>query len=92
MARIEAPDDWQPLRTPEDWTAHRGGVLVVHQRAPIGDEAPTKYHGRDCYSVQHRVFRDGPARGSDTSEWFRAPEARSARGGGAVPCQHCGGS
>jgi hypothetical protein len=40
------------------------------------------YHGRDCYSVQHPAFLDGPARGSDTSEWFRATDARNARGGG----------
>ena len=72
--------------------SYRGGVLVVHQRNPIGGEAPTKYHGRDCPYVQHRVFLDGPARGSDTSEWFRALDSRSARNGGAVPCQHCGGA
>jgi hypothetical protein len=92
MARIDAPEDWQPLRTAEDWKAYRGGVLVVHQRNPIGGEAPTKYHARDCPHVQHRVFLDGPARGSDTSEWFRALDSRSARNGGAVPCQHCGGA
>jgi hypothetical protein len=92
MARLDPPDDWQRLRTREDWTAHRGGVLVVDQPTPIGGEPPTKYHGRDCYFVRHRVFLDGPASGSENSEWFRAPDARSARRGGAVACEHCGGA
>jgi hypothetical protein len=91
VARINPPDDWLALRTREDWTAHRGGLIVVHQRNPVGGEAETKYHGRDCHWVQHRVFLDGPATGSDTSEWFRVPDARSARAGGAVACRHCGG-
>jgi hypothetical protein len=91
MARIDAPADWQPLRTREDWAAHRSeGVLVVHQRNPLGGERPTKY-GRNCSSVRHRVFLDGPATGSDNSEWFRAPDPASAKAGGAYACEHCGG-
>jgi hypothetical protein len=92
VSRIAPPDDWQPLRTREDWKVRRGGLLVVHQRTPIGGEAPTKYHGRDCRHVQHRDFLDGPARGTDNSEWFRVPDAASARRGGAVACQQCGGA
>jgi hypothetical protein len=91
MARIAPPSDWTPLRTDEDWKAHRGGLLVVHQRVPLGDEAPTKYHGRDCHWVQHKVFRAGPASGTDKAQWFRVLDAGSARRGGAVPCQHCDG-
>lgn len=91
MARVPPPSDWQALKTGEDWRAHRGGLLVVHQRTPIGGEAPTKYHGRDCRHVQHRVFLDGPARGLENSERFRVPDAESAKRGGAVACRHCGG-
>jgi len=92
MARIDPPADWQPLRTREEWTAHRrGGVLVVHQRNPLRGERPTKYHGRNCTSVRHRVFLDGPATGSENSEWFRAPDAASAKAGGAGACDHCDG-
>jgi hypothetical protein len=92
MARVDAPDDWDPLRTREDWTSHRGGLLVVHQRTPIDGEAPTKFHSRECRHVQHRVFLDGPATGSDNPESFRTPDAASARRGCAVPCEHRGGS
>lgn len=91
MARINPPADWQPLRTREDWTANRGDVLVVHQRVPLGGERPTKYHGRNCRHVQHRVFLDGPATGRDNSEWFCAPDPASARACGAGACEHCGG-
>jgi hypothetical protein len=92
MARIIPPADWQPLRTRQDWTAHRSGLLVVHQRTPIGGEAPTKHHSRECPHVQHRVFLDGPASGSENAEWFRVPDTASARRGGAVACRNCGGS
>jgi len=92
MARIYAPADWQPLRTQEDWKAHRrGGVIVVHQRNPQPRERPTKYHGRNCRDVQHRVFLDGPAAGRENSEWFRVPDGARARAGGALACQHCDG-
>jgi hypothetical protein len=92
MARINAPADWQPLPTRDDWAAHnRGGVLVVHQRKPLRDEHPTKYHGRNCRPVPHRVFLDGPAAGGQNSEWFRAPDPASARAGGAVACELCDG-
>jgi hypothetical protein len=74
VARIDPPDDWQSLKTREDWKAHRGGLLVVHnQRNPLGGEAPTKYHGRNCPHVP------------------QVPDKLSARRGGAVACQHCGG-
>jgi hypothetical protein len=90
MARVSAPSDWRPLETADDWKSNRrGGVLVVHQRNPIGDEASTKYHGRNCPHVRHRVFLDGPAAGSANSEWFWAPDAASAVRGGAVACEHC---
>jgi hypothetical protein len=91
MARARPAADSRPLKTREDWTAHRGGVLVVHQRTPIDGEAPTKYHGRNCTFVQHKVFLEGPAQGLENSEWFWAPDAVSAQRGGAVPCFHCGG-
>jgi hypothetical protein len=91
MARVAPPSDWAPLRTDADWKANRGGLLVVHQRNPSGGEDATKYHGRDCYSVQHRAFREGPASGSDNAEWFQVPDALSAVRGGAVACEHCGG-
>lgn len=82
---------WQPLKTREDWTANRGGLLVVHQLYPVGGEAASKFHGRDCRYVQHRVFLDGPATGSDNSEWFWVPDRESARRGRAVACLHSGG-
>ena len=91
MARIDPPADWDALRTRDDWIAHRGGLLVVHQRTPLGGEAPTKFHGRDCVHVRHGVFLSGPVSGTDNAEWFRAPDAASARRGGAVPCKQCGG-
>jgi hypothetical protein len=92
MSRITPPDDWQPLVSEDDWKAHGGGVLVVHQRNPIDDEAAAKYHGRECRHVQHGVFRSGVGSGSDNTEWFRAPTAASAIRGGAVACEHCGGA
>jgi hypothetical protein len=91
MARLVPPSDWHALRTDADWKAYRGGVLVVHQRSPIGREPATKYHGRNCRFVQHGVFRARISRGTDNSEWFRAPNAASAKRGGAVPCEHCSG-
>jgi hypothetical protein len=72
MARFSPPTDWHALKTDADWKAHPGGVIVVHQRTPLGDEAPTKYHGRNCGWVQHGSFRERVARGTDNSEWFRA--------------------
>ena len=84
IARLTAPPDWDPLRSAADWKEHRGGVLVVHQRNPLGNENRTKYHGRNCASVTHRVFLDGPAARTDNSESLRAPNAASARTGGAV--------
>jgi hypothetical protein len=86
---LSPPTDWQALETDADWKAHHGGVIVVHQRTPLGSEAPTKYHGRNCRWVQHGSFRERVARGTDNSEWFRAPDAVSAARGGAVACDHC---
>ena len=40
MARLTAPPDWHPLRSAADWKEHRGGVLVVHQRNPLGNGGP----------------------------------------------------
>ncbi len=91
MARVNPQSDWRPLKTREDWKAHRLGLLVVHQRTPIRGESPTKYHGRNCPHVQHRVFLDGPVQGLENSEWFWVPDAASARLGGAAACAHCGG-
>jgi len=91
MGRLDPPIDWQELASDADWKAYRGGLLVVHQRTPIGGESATKYHGRNCRSVQHGVFRARLARGTDNSQWFRAPDAASARRGGAVACEQCAG-
>lgn len=92
MARLEPPADWNALHTDAAWKTHRGGLLVVHQRTCIGGETATKFHGRDCRHVQHGVFQRGPATGTDNSEWFQAPDAASARRGGPMPCEHCGGT
>ena len=82
-----------PLASDADTARHavvcaaRGGVLVVHQRTPIAGEAPTKYHGRDCRHVAHRVFLDGAAQGKGNADWFTRAR-RAIRGSGrceAVP-------
>ena len=82
----ELPDDWQPLRTTEAGKRAVGAYWWCTSPRRLGVRRQRDFHGRDCYSVQHRVFLDGPARGSDTYQWFRAPDAPSARAGGAVPC------
>jgi hypothetical protein len=92
MARVDPPADWQVLRTQDDWRTHRAGVIVVHQRNPIGGETPTKYHGRGCKKVSHRVFLVGVATGSDNAEWFWAKDPSTASAGGAVACQLCDGA
>jgi hypothetical protein len=54
-------------------------VIVVHQRNPIGGEAPTKYHGRACKKVTNRIFLDSVATGTHNAEWFGALDARRRR-------------
>jgi hypothetical protein len=92
MARLSPPADWQALETDDDWKAHRGGVIVLHQRTPITPPTqtpfPTSYHARNCRWVWN-AFRERVARGADNSQWFRAPDAGCAEGGGAVACNHC---
>lgn len=91
MARTDAADGWAALKNQDDWRSHRAGLIVVHQRNPIGREAPTKFHGRACKKVTNRIFLDGVASGTDNAEWFWVRDARTAKAGGAVACQLCNG-
>ena len=92
MARIDPPPDWHRLAPDSDWKAHPGGVLVIHQRIPIGGENPTKFHSRACRWAGHATFREHVDNGNANSEWFHAPDARSAQRGGAKACHSCGGA
>lgn len=87
MARHPGHPSWKPLRTIDDRPANDTGVIVVHQLyLARPDEAPTKYHYRDCRSAQLDDFARGAATGTNNAQWFWAPDTAAAAAGGAVLC------